>query len=216
MKNNRMTEYIELDEAKRWEYMKRYYEVTSRFYDVPQQVISEKEIQKCIANFKEKPSPKIRKEIKLKDWKFALDEENQGLRKEYYSFDHDEKGWESVTVPHSYRHIPEDPVKFGRLPGEIVGSYSENIWKSEYSSWYKVRLPVELAADEVAYLSFESVNLLTDVWVNENPVMMGHLGLRFAWRDGSPRSWGCPLPEMDLLSELERFVSLPAQLLWNR
>jgi beta-galactosidase/beta-glucuronidase len=34
-----------------------------------------------------------------------------------------------------------------------------------------------LKSDEIAFLSFESVNLLSDVWVNEYPVMMDHLGL---------------------------------------
>lgn len=102
MKNEKITEYIELDEKRRWQYLSRYYQVASRFYEADQPVISEEEIQEAIGSFKEKPSPKIRKAIQLKDWKFTLDENNEGLGKEYYSFAHDEKGWESVTVPQPF------------------------------------------------------------------------------------------------------------------
>ena len=34
-----------------------------------------------------------------------------------------------------------------------------------------------LNSNQVAYLSFDSNNLLSDIWVNENPVMIQHLGL---------------------------------------
>jgi len=85
MKDKKIVELIELEQSKRWEYLKRYYEVTSKFYDIKDEVVSDEEIDECIKNFKKKPSPKIRKEIKLNEWNFILDEKNEGMRDEYYS-----------------------------------------------------------------------------------------------------------------------------------
>ena len=40
---------------------------------------------------------------------------DEGVRKEYYSFEQDEKGWNEVTLPHSINHVPKDPVMMGHL-----------------------------------------------------------------------------------------------------
>lgn len=181
MADNKMVELLELDQKRKWEYLKRYYEAAAKFYNIKDKVVSDKEIDECIKRFKEKPVAKIRKEVKLKEWNFKFDEKDQGVREGYYSFKYDEKEWEKATIPHSYRYIPEDPVRYGRTLYKILapeeGQYWD-IWKGEYGTWYKKRLPVDrIAEDEIAYLRFDSVNLLSDVWVNENPVMMNHLGL---------------------------------------
>ncbi len=177
-KGQRMTELIELDEKRRWQYLRHYYQVAGRFYDAGQTILTEEEIEKAIKSYKERPSPQVRKAIDLKNWKFFLDLKEQGLRDQYFSFEHDESRWGSVSIPHSCRHIPEDPVCFGRAGKYITGSHKrKEIWRSEYTSWYKTRLPVEVADGEIAYLSFQSVNLLCDIWINENPVMLDHLGL---------------------------------------
>ena len=47
--------------------------------------------------FKEKPTAKIRREIKLEEWRFILDKDKKGIREGYFSGNHDEKSWESVT-----------------------------------------------------------------------------------------------------------------------
>ena len=44
MKDKKIVELIELKQSKRWEYLKRYYEVTSKFYDIKDEVVSNKEI----------------------------------------------------------------------------------------------------------------------------------------------------------------------------
>ncbi|UCB46398.1 MAG: hypothetical protein JSV25_02945 [Spirochaetota bacterium] len=177
----KIVEYIELEQERKWKYLSRYYEVSSAFYQIKDRVVDEKDVKECIKNFKKKPSPKIRKELKLEKWHFTLDEVDEGVRNEYYSFKQDEKGWKEVMLPHSINHAPKNPVRYGRTSYPVVaqekGGYW-NIWKGEYASWYKKRIKLEkIGDDEIAYLGLDSVNLITDVWVNENPVMMGHLGL---------------------------------------
>jgi hypothetical protein len=57
---------------------------------------------------------KIRKEWKIREWRFTLDEADEGVGKEYYSFDQDESGWQKVSLPHPINHVPKDPVRYGR------------------------------------------------------------------------------------------------------
>jgi len=186
MNKREIVELIELDIKKRWEYLKRYYEVTSKFYDTREVVVSIEEIRESIKKFKEKPYPRVRKEVELKEWSFIFDRNNDGLRNEFYSFNYDESSWERIIIPHSYRHIPENPVRFGKFAGMLYGEPNPehanpvqgNIWKSEYYTWYKKRISMEkVDEDKLVYLNFGSINLLSDVWVNESPVMIDHLGL---------------------------------------
>lgn len=174
-------EYVGLEQERKWKYLRRFYEVASVFYQIKDRVVNEEEVQECIKNFKEKPSPRIRKELKLKEWHFTLDEGDEGVKKEHYSFEHDEKSWEEITLPHSINHVPKDPVRYGRTRYPVLAQEEGkgwNIWKGEYASWYKKRVNVEqVGEEEIAYLSFDSVNLIADAWVNEDPVMMSHLGL---------------------------------------
>ena len=65
MKDRKIVEIIELDEKRRWKYLKRYYEVAADFYGKGQSVIAEEEIDEYVKKFKEKPSPKIRKDCCL-------------------------------------------------------------------------------------------------------------------------------------------------------
>jgi hypothetical protein len=182
MSRKNIVELLELDQKRKWAYLKRFYEVASEFYRVErEQLVSDEEVQECIRKLKRKPAPRIRKQRSLGEWRFRLDEKDAGLREQYYSAVYDESGWELVKVPHSINHVPADPVRYGRTRYFVLapeeGMYWD-IYKGESSSWYKTRIPMEpVGAEEVAYLSFESVNLLADVWVNENPVMMSHLGL---------------------------------------
>ena len=155
--------------------------MASEFYKGSERRVSEREVEACIRSFKEKPAPKIRKELKIKEWRFTLDERDEGVEKEYYSFDQDESGWEKVSLPHSINHVPKDPVRYGQTRYKALAreeGMKWDIYVGQYATWYKSRIPVEVVGEEqIATLSFDSVNLLTDVWVNENPVMMGHLGL---------------------------------------
>lgn len=181
MPKKKFVEYVELDKERKWKYLSKYYEIASKFHQIKDKVVSEDEIEHYIKNFKEKPLPKIRKEIKLKQWSFKLDENDEGVGKEYYSFDHREDDWEKVNVPHSCRYIPPDPVRYGRTIFNVLAQRESQYWdiyKADYCTWYKTRLSLDdLNDDQIAYLSFDSINLLSDVWVNENPVMMSHLGL---------------------------------------
>jgi len=174
-------EYIELDPHARWAYLRRFYEVASRFHRVEDRVVSEEEVDRCVRSLKRRPAPRIRRRVQLERWRFTLDGRDEGIREGYFGERHREDGWEEVTLPHSLNHVPEDPVRFGTTRYRILApepGTSWDIWKGDSATWYKTRVPLEpLGADRVATLAFDSVNLLTDVWVNESPVMMGHLGL---------------------------------------
>ncbi len=190
MREHRITEYVELDREREWKYLSRFYEAASRFYagnaagspaDFPQQAVSEEEIQQCIRAFKRKPAPRIRREVRLGRWRFALDEPDEGIARGFFAFSCDDSAWEAVELPHSVNHVPAKPVRYGSTPYRVLvpdAGQRWDIWVGEYGSWYRTRLaPDTLRADEVASLQFDSVNLAADVWVNEMPVMMGHVGL---------------------------------------
>ena len=177
------SELLKLDYNKRWRYLKRYYDLASAFYDIRDTVVSEEEINDCIAKLKRKPQSIIRREIRLNDWHFMLDMQDEGVKQGYFSGEYDETCWGQVTIPHAYSDVPERPVKFGRTNNAMyaaeadLGEYCD-ILRGDSCGWYKCRLRLEeLKKDEIAYLSFESVNLKSDVWVNEYPVMTDHLGL---------------------------------------
>ncbi|MCZ7554330.1 MAG: hypothetical protein B6D39_08000 [Anaerolineae bacterium UTCFX2] len=176
--SNAYTELVELDPARKWEYLQRYYAAASRFYDVKDEVIDEAEVTRVIAHLKPKPAPRYRNEIPLTRWRYRLDENDEGVRLGYFGFGCDDSAWEQVETPHMTRHIPE-PVKFGQSIHDIFGSgEGGTIWKGEYAAWYRCEAPVgDDLAERVAYLAFDSVNLESTVWVNENPVMLDHLGL---------------------------------------
>ncbi len=177
----RPTEFVELNHERRWEYLRGYWEVASRFYQPRPTVLEEGEVQQRVRAFKVKPRPKFRKVISLTDWRFCMDEADAGVRKGFFSVDFDDSEWDRVRLPHSVRYSPKEPVRFGRhdsiatcrWPGEYC-----NIWRGDYHTWYRSRLPgVRLAGDEAAWLAVDSVNLLCDIWVNEHPVMLQHLDL---------------------------------------
>lgn len=179
----KFTELVELDTDRKWRLLKHYYDAANLFYDVNGQVVSDEEIDVAIRNFKEKPKPVIRKLIPMKEWKFILDEKDEGVRKGYFSSAFDEDAWQDVTVPHSCRHIPEDPVEFGKscdpiynlgLPKDEVMT----IWRGDYATWYKTRIRTGcINKDSIAYIRFDSINLVSSVWVNDVPVMLDHHGL---------------------------------------
>jgi len=179
LERNRVVELVELNSERKWEYLQRYYQAASRFYDIKDSVVSDAEVEACIHSFRRKPLPLIRKEIYLRDWKFFFDPHEQGMREGLFSVQCDDKDWEQVQTPHSYRYIPEDPVRYGKEAHNVFGSGDgATIWQGSYDTWYRTRLPVDpIRVDQVVYLGFENVNLVSDVWVNENPVMIGHLGL---------------------------------------
>ena len=170
-----MMEYLEMDPARKWAYMQRYHTVASEFYQASEHVVSEDEIDACIRGFKEKPRTQFRKQITLKNWRFKLDPDDQGIRQEYFTPGYDDRQWEQVTTPHSCHYIPE-PMRFGRLDCNLVKT--EAVWQGVYDAWYRTFLPPEaLRDDQTAYLCFESVNLISNVWFNDNPVMLDHAGL---------------------------------------
>ena len=52
------------------------------------------------------------------------------------------------------------------------------MWYATTDNWYRAQTSVEIIQEnQIAYLRFESINLVSDVWVNDNPVMIQHLGL---------------------------------------
>ncbi|MCC6958094.1 MAG: hypothetical protein IT316_14935 [Anaerolineales bacterium] len=173
------TELVELDTARKWEYLRRYYAEASRFYGLSPEAVTDERVASALAGIKNKPAPVVRKEIRLKDWLFKLDVDGSGLRAGYFSAGHDESGWEEITAPHMARYIPPNPVRFGESIHDIFESgEGGTIWRGDYAAWYRCKAAVnDLQADQVAYLSFSSVNLESTVWVDENPVMLDHLGL---------------------------------------
>lgn len=173
------TELVELDTARKWEYLRRYYAEASRFYGLSSEAVTDERVASALAGIKNKPAPVVRKEIRLKDWLFKLDADGSGLRAGYFSAGHDESGWEEVTAPHMARYIPSNPVRFGESIHDIFESgEGGTIWRGDYAAWYRCKAAVnDLQTDQVAYLSFSSVNLESTVWVDENPVMLDHLGL---------------------------------------
>ncbi|MCZ7554331.1 MAG: hypothetical protein B6D39_08005 [Anaerolineae bacterium UTCFX2] len=185
MSLNQPVEWIELDPARKWEYLQRYYAAASRFYDVKDEVIDEAEVARVVANLKPKPAPRYRKEIPLTRWRYRLDDQEEGVRLGYFGFGCDDSAWEQVETPHTVNHIPPRPERFGRsmhdpfaFATNTASEDSGTIWKGEYAAWYRCELPVgDDLAERVAYLAFDSVNLESTVWVNENPVMLDHLGL---------------------------------------
>ncbi|MCK4283619.1 MAG: hypothetical protein KAX44_04810 [Candidatus Brocadiae bacterium] len=161
-----MIEIFGLEPKTRWDYLGRFYREATEFYRAGSSVLGEDEIAALIARFKEKPAPSIRKAVRLREWAFTPDLEDEGLARAHYSFDCDASQWQTVMAPHSFNHVPPDPVKL-----------DNDTYVGKYRTWYRTRVQIEaLRQDEVAYLDFQSVNLLCDVWVNEEAVMTGHLG----------------------------------------
>ena len=176
----KLIEHVELGPEERWEYYRRYYAAAAAFHGARDKVVDNAEVDRLVAGLKSAPPPRTRRRTPLSAWRFSLDAADEGLRREYYRRDHDEGSWEAVRLPHSVNHVPPDPVRYGSTEyGMLCGKGKRwDIWRAEYALWYKARLGLpRLGPDEVAYLSFESVNLVTDVWVNDDPVMLGHLGL---------------------------------------
>ena len=173
-------ELVELDVDKKWELLRRYYQAAGAFFQPRKQVVEESEIRRRIRDFKERPRPVIRKVQALRDWRFVLDQEDDGTSGKYFSYDQDETSWEQVRIPHSFRHVKNRPSEFGRtrLHLSSPGAETYPIWRGDYTGWYKTRVPLgEVREQELAHLSFESVNLISSVWANEVPVMMDHYGL---------------------------------------
>jgi hypothetical protein len=161
-----LVEVFGLEPERRWEYLRRYYQAAAGFYDARASVLCEAEIADAISHFRERPAPRVRKRIGLREWAFTPDLEDEGLRRGFYSFARDAGHWEPVALPHSFNHVPPDPVKLDK-----------DTYLGEYHTWYRARLPrPELHDDEVAYVHFDSVHLLGDVWVNEEVAMLGHRG----------------------------------------
>ena len=181
MQQKKTLELVELEYERKWKYLKKYYEAAGRFYDIRDRVVTDEEISDCVRQLKLKPAPKIRKEINLNDWGFRLDREDRGIGEGYFAQDVDEKSWEQISLPHSFADVPENPVVFGQTYYCTYTSKDHpscKILRGDTHAWYKTRLPLdEVRSDEVVYLGFGSVNLESDVWVNEYPVMTSHLGL---------------------------------------
>ena len=181
MDQKKITEIVELDYERKWTFLKQYYKAAMAFYDVRDQVVTDEEIHEHILQFKEKPGPRIRKEFRLKNWQFTLDKENEGIEKGYFMGEYDEGEWEKVSVPHSCRYVPERPVVFGKSCDPVYDMPNDDplkVWRGDYTTWYKHRLTIDVIPDDsVSYISFDSINLNSGVWVNDVPVMMDHYGL---------------------------------------
>jgi hypothetical protein len=193
MKKLEITEITSLEIVNKWEYLRQFYKLASKFYDAKDAVISDEEVKELIKQIKVKPEPEYRKIVNLKDWKFRLDAEGKGIAQGYFQESHDEKDWAEVTIPHSFSDVPDDPVLFGRTDYMLYSKNSKtgDIWRGEATAWYKTRPAMEpfnpgmgkyaylntSHEHQVAYLNVGSANLVSDVWVNETPVVFDHLGL---------------------------------------
>jgi len=75
---------------------------------------------------------------------------------------------------------PPDPIRYGTTRLGLSNPNSEcfPIWLGDFAGWYRTKIDLaEIGDDELVFLSFESVNLVSSVWVEDIPVMMGHYGL---------------------------------------
>ena len=178
---NEKTFILKLDPEKRWEYLERYYDLAKRFYNLKDCIISDEEVASMVSGLKEKPAPKIRKEISLTDWKFTMDLAERGTREGYFLHEYNEDSWEDIVIPHAFQYVPEDPIRYGRSDYAIYakGAPVVDIWRGDATAWYKTRPYVEEFSyeEQVAYLNVESANLRSDIWFNDYPVMMDHIGL---------------------------------------
>ena len=149
----------------------------ANFTAAQEHAVSDEEIKACIATVSRKSrQSKVRKQIPLKEWKFRLDAEDVGVKEGYFAPGYDDSQWEEVETPHSIRYIPENPLRFGRLDCNLVKT--EAVWQATYDAWYRTGVGLDaLKENETAYLSFESVNQISTVWLNDNPVMLDHVGL---------------------------------------
>jgi len=181
MQANKVTEIIQLETEKKWEFLKRYYEAAAKFYDINDVAVSEDEIDACLSKYKTVPKPVIRKELSLDDWKFITDADDRGVKEGYFLHASDEGRWSDVKIPHGIRQAPPEPDLYG-YTDYCVFTHKDKpyyeILRGETHAWYKTRPSLDgLKDDEVAYLSFGSINLDSDVWVNDYPVITDHLGL---------------------------------------
>lgn len=168
-------EYLELDPERKWEYIQRYYKVANQFFGSQEHIVTDEQINSYISRFKERPQPIYRKEIKVREWNFLINPDDTGVQNQYFASDYDDGYWERVQSPHSCHYVP-DPVRFGRLDCNLVKT--DAVWQGTYDAWYRTSLPIEkLKENETAYLYFESINHISTVWFNDNPVMLDHIGL---------------------------------------
>jgi hypothetical protein len=180
MPDRTITEHVELGLEERWAYYRRYFDVASRFHGAKERVVHDAEVQRCIRSLKTRPEPRVRQRVPLVDWRHSMDSDGRGLQEQYFALDFDDRGWDEVRVPHTVNHVPPQPVRYGstRYPMIVSKGRRWDIWKADSMSWYRASVAVpRLRPGQVAYLGFDSINLLADVWVNEDPVMIGHLGL---------------------------------------
>ncbi|MCL2664666.1 MAG: hypothetical protein FWE82_03560 [Defluviitaleaceae bacterium] len=181
---------------RKWEYLKKYYEFARNYFDAHPCVISDEAVEKSLAKIKKKPDALYRSEIGLSDWKYRLDEEDAGIKEGFFLHEYDEQtknGWSDVTTPHSFSDVPKNPQLFGRT-GYMLYSGEQpyaNIWRGDISAWYKTRTMVLHINEDggkyfmlnascehsVAYLHVGGINLVSDVWVNDDPVIFDHMGL---------------------------------------
>ncbi len=100
-------EYVQLDQETRWSYLKRYYEVASAFYGAKDRVVSDEEVRRRIASFKERPAPRVRRRLSMEKWSFTLDDGDEGVRAGYFGEDYREEGWQEVTLPPEQGGAPQ-------------------------------------------------------------------------------------------------------------
>ncbi|MCL2741538.1 MAG: hypothetical protein FWE70_05430 [Oscillospiraceae bacterium] len=180
---------------RRHEYLGRLYERAHEFYGAREDAVTDAEVAEAMAKLKVRPEPKVRKVISLRDWKFRLDPDGVGLREGYFLHEADDSGWEGVSLPHTFDHVPEDPALFGRTGYMLYANNDDgphaNVWRGEIAGWYRAGFAMDPinpgggryfmlnpALDhKVAYLRVNSANLISDVWVNDAPVMYDHWGL---------------------------------------
>jgi hypothetical protein len=169
---NGKTGFYELSKERRIAYLGAYWQAVASFHGHVLNPVPDERVKWALKNFKKKPSPEVRKKIKLDRWKCKLDTELSGRKKTYFSTDLDDSNWETVNVPHVENYVP-NPISMGNL-GLYGGT---KIYVGEYAVWFRNNITLESKEPSLSFIEFESCDIDTTVWVNEQPLMISHLGL---------------------------------------
>jgi len=180
----RLVEFNDLTPSQKWRYLESYGSIARRFYGFKEgPVVPDDEVYRRIKMFKQKPQPKVRRIIALKDWRWRLDRELNGRREGYFKHGFADESWEKTTLPHNVNYVPENPLEFGTIDYRYYNApffdKPMTVYLGEYAIWY--RTPVSVAKQELegkkAFLKFESCSIKTTVWLDEWPVILEHYGV---------------------------------------
>jgi hypothetical protein len=181
--HEKVVEFNSLSPDRKWHYLEEYWSKASKFYDLKQElVVPDDQVHLQIEKLKAKPSPKFRRVIALKDWRWKLDPGMTGIKESYFKHNYPDESWKSITLPHNVNYTP-DPLEFGKVDAAWYNFPTPDkpttIYLGEYALWYRTSIPLrknELDGKR-AFLRFESCSIETTAWVDEWPVILKHYGV---------------------------------------